>query len=103
MMSLLRRHDPERVALVEIERGASIRHGDLPARVDSAAGHLRRYAPERGLAFLVMGADAEAVVLYLACLEAGLPVYLSEQDGPSIAKLAAIYAPDIVLAPARRC
>ncbi len=87
------------MALVEGERREPIRYRELIERTTTIADSLRRMAGERGLVFLAMGTDSDAVLLYLACLHASLPVCLCEPQASSLQKLAAAYTPELVLAP----
>ncbi len=49
--------------------------------------------------FLAPGPDLQAVLLYLACLRAGLPLCLAEPQAEPLARLARAYRPALVLAP----
>ncbi len=96
--AVLRRRD-ERVALVAPAQGARVTYGELTERVNQAAEELRRITGGRRLVFLAPGPDVEAVVLYLGCLHAGLPICLVELQPDPLARLAHIYRPALVLAP----
>lgn len=100
MIPRLRRHDPDRVALIEGERREPIRYRELIERTETIAAALHRLAGDRGLVFLAMGNDSEAVLLYLACLHAKLPVCLCEPQPGPLARLLAAYQPELLLAPA---
>jgi acyl-CoA synthetase (AMP-forming)/AMP-acid ligase II len=93
------RHPDERVALIAPAEGACVTYGDLGARVEAMAGELQRIAAPRGLVFLAPGPDVQAVVVYLACLRAGLPICLAEPLAEPLARLARTYRPVLVLAP----
>jgi acyl-CoA synthetase (AMP-forming)/AMP-acid ligase II len=90
-------HPAARVALLDAERGTATTYGELADRVKGAAARLS--SDGRALVFLAMGADAGAVVLYLACLKARLPVCLAELAPVPLARLAAAYRPGLVIAP----
>lgn len=98
MIDRLRRHDPDRAALVE-EGREPMRYGELVARVAELSAALRAATGPRALVFLAMGADSASVLLYLACLDASLPVCLCEPNAASLAKLIAAYAPELLLLP----
>jgi acyl-CoA synthetase (AMP-forming)/AMP-acid ligase II len=68
-------------------------------RVDDLAERLRHAIGERRLVFLALGSDIQAVLLYLGCLRAGLPVCLAEPQPEPLARLAGAYRPAAVLAP----
>jgi acyl-CoA synthetase (AMP-forming)/AMP-acid ligase II len=93
------RHRGQRLALIAPAEGARVTHAELAARVEEMGERLRRVAGARGLVFLAPGPDVNAVVLYLACLQAGLPVCLTEPQAEPLARLANIYRPVLVLVP----
>ena len=99
-MDLLGRHPGGRVALIEPGHGERVTYGELAERVDAAARQLRPAAGGPGLAFLAMEPDVDAVVLYLACLRARLPLCLAEPQAEPLARLAAVYEPELLLLPA---
>lgn len=88
------------VALVDTARQRSLTYSELASRVENAADRLARAAGGRALVFLVMGSDAESIVLYLACLSAGLPVFLADPRAQALERLAEIYRPRLLLGPA---
>ncbi len=49
--------------------------------------------------FLAPGPDVQAVILYLACLKARLPLCLAEPQPDPLARLSGVYRPDLVLTP----
>jgi acyl-CoA synthetase (AMP-forming)/AMP-acid ligase II len=51
------------------------------------------------LVFLAPGPDVQAVILYLGCLYARLPLCLAEPQADPLARLAGVYGPALVLAP----
>ena len=100
MIDAVLRHRDERVALVAPAQGARVTYGELvpsgwTRRRTGCAGSPER----RRLVFLAPGPDVEAVVLYLGCLHAGLPICLGEPQPDPLARLARIYRPALVLAP----
>src|SRR5205085_4323122 len=99
LISTLRAHPPDRVALVAGESQEPIPYGTLADEVTAIAEHLHRSIAGRALVFLAMGPDADAVRLYLACLEAALPVCLCEPQAIPMAKLADVYRPVLALLP----
>jgi acyl-CoA synthetase (AMP-forming)/AMP-acid ligase II len=54
---------------------------------------------DRRLVFLAPGVDVGAVLLYLGCLRASLPVCLVESQPDPLARLARVYQPALVLVP----
>ncbi len=87
------------MALVELPRGLTLTYAELMDRVDGAAGRIAAAAGDRGLVFLAMEPQAEAVVLHLACRRANLPVVLVEPRPEPLARTAAVYAPPLMLLP----
>jgi acyl-CoA synthetase (AMP-forming)/AMP-acid ligase II len=96
--AMLRRRD-DRLALVAPAQGARLTYAELAARVEELAERLRAMLDDRRLVFLAPGPDIEAVLLYLGCLRAGLPVCLAEPQSEPLARLARAYRPALVLAP----
>ncbi len=99
MIDLLRQHPRRQVALIEPVNGGRVRYGELLERVDAAAEALVAALGRRGLAFLAMGPDVDAVVLYLGCLGARIPFCLAETQPEPLARLAQVYEPDLLLLP----
>jgi acyl-CoA synthetase (AMP-forming)/AMP-acid ligase II len=93
-------HRDDRPALIAPAQDARITYAELARRVDDVADRLLRAAGGRRLVFLAPGPDVEAVLLYLGCLRAGLPLCLTEPQAEPLARLCASYAPALVLAPA---
>jgi acyl-CoA synthetase (AMP-forming)/AMP-acid ligase II len=93
------RHRDERLALIAPAQDARLTYAELGARVDEVAERLRGSIGERRLVFLAPGPDIEAVLLYLGCLRAGLPVCLAEPQAEPLARLSHTYRPALVLAP----
>ncbi len=87
------------MALVELPRGLTLTYAELMDRVDGVAGRISAAAGHRGLVFLAMEPQAEAVVLYLACQSANLPVCLVEPRSEPLARTTAVYAPQLMLLP----
>jgi acyl-CoA synthetase (AMP-forming)/AMP-acid ligase II len=92
-------HPRDDTALVEAETGVRVSHGELADRVASAALALAAAEDGPELAFLALQPDADAVVLYLACLEAGLPVCLLDPRAEPPEGLVRTYAPGWLLLP----
>jgi acyl-CoA synthetase (AMP-forming)/AMP-acid ligase II len=99
LIDLVRRHPRERVALIDASRRERIGYGELLDRADEAGERLKAAAGARPLAFLAMAPDADAVVLYLACLAAQIPLVLAEPQPEPLARLARAYDPDLLLLP----
>ena len=92
-------HRGDQPALIAPAEGARIGFGELGTRVGALAERLREVAGERQLVFLAGGPDLHGVLLYLACLRAGLPVCLAEPQAEPLARLTRTYRPALVLAP----
>jgi len=92
-------HRDERVALVAPAQNARVTYAELGRRVDEVAEWLRETIGERRLVFLAPGPDVQAVLLYLGCLRAGLPLCLAEPQPDPLARLSHAYHPALVLAP----
>ncbi|MGH7515126.1 MAG: AMP-binding protein [Gemmatimonadales bacterium] len=99
MIDAVVRHRDERVALTAPAQGAQLTYAELGARVDEVAERLRRAVGERQLVFLAPAPDVQAVLLYLGCLRAGLPVCLAEPQPDPLARVAQAYRPALLLAP----
>ena len=99
MIDRIRAQRGPNVALVEPGRGLTLTYAELIDRVDDAAGAISERAGRGGLVFLAMGSELDAVVLYLACLSARLPVCLVEPRSEPLARLASAYAPNLILLP----
>ena len=99
MIDLIRRHRGPNVALLEPRRSLTLTYAGLMDRVDEVRGLIAAAAGPRDLIFLAMEPQVEAVVLYLACLAAGLPVCLAEPRPGPLARTAATYAPPLMLLP----
>jgi acyl-CoA synthetase (AMP-forming)/AMP-acid ligase II len=93
------RHGGSQPALIAPAEGARVTFGELGPRVDALAERLTAAAGGRRLVFLAAGPDLQAVLLYLACLRAGLPVCLAEPQAEPLARLARTYRPALLLAP----
>ena len=96
--AVLRRRD-EHLALVAPEQDTRLTYAELGARVEELAERLRGMLGDRRLVFLAPGPDIDGVLLYLACLRAGLPLCLAEPQAEPLARLARAYRPALVLAP----
>lgn len=99
MIDAVLRHRDDRLALVAPAQAARLTYAELGARVDEVAEWLRGALPERRLVFLAPGPDIQAVLLYLGCLRAGLPLCLAEPQPEPLARLSRAYRPALVLAP----
>ena len=84
-------------ALIEPGRGLTLTYAELMDQVDETAGRISAAAGARGLVFLAMESGVDAVVLYLACLRADLPVCLVEPRPGPLARTTAAYAPRVML------
>ena len=99
MIDRIRSHRGSRAALLEPGRGLTLGYDQLIDRVDDAAGALAAAVGGRGLVFLAMEPRVDAVVLYLACLAARMPVGLLESRPGPLERTAGAYAPDALLLP----
>lgn len=95
---LLHRRD-EGLALISPAQDTRLTYAELGRRVDEIAERLLAAVGQRRLVFLAPGPDVEAVLLYLGCLQAGLPVCLAEPQPGPLARLSHAYQPVLVLAP----
>ena len=96
---ILARRD-DRLALIAPSENARLTYAELGARVNALADGLREAAGgERCLVFLAPGPDLHAVLFYLACLKAELPVCLAEPQTAPLVRLAHAYRPALVLMP----
>jgi len=93
------RHRGGEPALISPAEGLQVGFDELGARVDALADRLRAAVAPRQLVFLAPGPDLHAVLLYLACLRARLPVCLAEPQAEPLARLAGTYRPALLLAP----
>jgi acyl-CoA synthetase (AMP-forming)/AMP-acid ligase II len=93
------RHRDERVALVAPAQDALVTYAELGRQVDEVAEWLLETIGERRLVFLAPGSDVQAVLLYLGCIRAGLPLCLAEPQPEQLARLSRAYQPALVLAP----
>lgn len=99
MIDAALRHRDDRPALIAPAEGVRLTYAELGTRVDEMADRLRAALGGRRLVFLAPGPDIQAVLLYLGCLRAGLPVCLAEPQSTPLARLAQAYGPALVLAP----
>ena len=99
MSDLVPQHSPASPAILDADQGEEITYRQLLDRVTQAADCLRRELG-RGLVFHVAKDTADAIVLYLACLEAGCPLVLLEPgSGDRLEPLLQAYDPDAVFLP----
>jgi acyl-CoA synthetase (AMP-forming)/AMP-acid ligase II len=92
-------HRDERLALVAPAQDARVTYAELGRQVAELAEWLLETVGERRLVFLAPGSDIQAVLLYLGCLRAGLPLCLAEPQPDQLARLSRAYHPALVLAP----
>ena len=96
--AMLGRRD-EGLALIAPGQGIQLTYAQLGKRVEEVAQQLRALVGERRLVFLAPGPDIQAVLLYLGCLRADLPVCLAEPQPDPLLRLCHAYGPWLVLAP----
>ena len=99
MIDAILGHRGDRPALIAPAEGIRWTYAELGAHVEQVAERLHAVVGERGLVFLAPGPDLQAVVLYLGCLRAGVPLCLVEPQAAPLARLARTYGPALVLAP----
>ena len=99
MIESVLRHRGAQPALLAPAEDARIGYTELADRVEALAQRLLTAAGPRRLVFLAPGPDLQAVLLYLACLRADLPVCLAEPQAEPLARLTRIYRPALLLAP----
>ena len=100
MIDAVLRHRGDQPALIAPAEDTRIGYAELGERVEALAQGLRTIVGARRLVFLAPGPDLQAVLLYLACLRADLPVCLAEPQAEPLARLTRIYRPSLLLAPA---
>ncbi len=100
MIEALRQQGSRDLAVISPAQGLRLTYGELGARIEQVAEWLVGTAGERRLVFLAPGPDLEAVLLYLGCLQANLPLCLVEPQAEPMARLVRVYRPALVLAPA---
>lgn len=99
MIDAVLRHRDERLALIAPAQGDFLTYAELGARVDEVAERLHEALGGSRLVFLAPAPDVQSVLLYLACLRAGLPLCLAEPQPAPLARLCLAYRPALVLAP----
>jgi acyl-CoA synthetase (AMP-forming)/AMP-acid ligase II len=93
------RYRDEGLALIAPAQDARITYAELGRQVDGVAEWLLETIGERRLVFLAPGPDVQAILLYLGCLRAGVPLCLAEPQPDQLARLSRAYHPALVLAP----
>jgi acyl-CoA synthetase (AMP-forming)/AMP-acid ligase II len=99
LIDRIRGHRGGNVALIEPGRGLTLTYAELIDRADQAAAAIHATIASRGLVFLAMGPELEAIVLYLASLAAGAPVCLVEPRPGPLERTVAAYRPSLVFLP----
>jgi acyl-CoA synthetase (AMP-forming)/AMP-acid ligase II len=99
VIDLVLRHRDGRVALIAPSEGARLSYAELGTRAEAVAEWLSQTVGEHGLVMLAPGPDLGAVLLYLGCLRARLPLCLAEPQPEPLARLCQAYGPALVLAP----
>ncbi len=99
MIDAVLQHRDQRLALIAPAQGTQLTYAELAAEVDQVAERLTAALGQRHLVFLAPGPDVQAVILYLACLHAGVPLCLAEPQPEPLARLTGAYRPALVLAP----
>lgn len=100
MIDAVLRHRDQRLALIAPAEGTHLTYAELGARVDEVAERLlAALGGDRRLVFLAPGPDVGAVLLYLGCLRARLPLCLVESQPGHLARLSDAYQPAMVLVP----
>jgi acyl-CoA synthetase (AMP-forming)/AMP-acid ligase II len=99
MIESVLKHRDESPALIAPAQGVRLSYAELATRVEEVAERLQMLVKGRQLVFLAPGPDVEAVLLYLGCLRAGLPVCLAEPQPQPLERLSEAYRPALVLAP----
>jgi len=99
LIDLIRPHVGAGEALIEPHTSTRIDYRELLERVGDAAERLREAGGGHALALLAMGQDAGSIVLYLACLQAGIPLCLADPRPEPLARLVEAYRPELLLLP----
>ena len=99
MIEAVLRHVQSRPALIAPAQGVCLTYAELGSRVGELALHLRKLVGNRRLVFLAPSPDVEGVLLYLACMRAGLPICLAEPQAAALERLSNAYRPALVLMP----
>ena len=97
LIERIRRHSGSAEAIVDGASGCRMSYLELLDRVDATSRELASIQA-RSLTFLLSTNTADFVVLYLACLQAFLPVVLVDPNAPS-EFLLDTYKPSLLLAP----
>jgi acyl-CoA synthetase (AMP-forming)/AMP-acid ligase II len=93
------RHRNQGLALIAPAQDVRITYAELARQVDEMAEWLLESIGGRRLVFLAPGPDLQAILLYLGCLRAGVPLCLAEPQPDQLARLSHAYHPALVLAP----
>ena len=97
MIETIMRHVDSRPALIAPGQNICLTYAELGSRVEELAMRLRKLVGTRRLVFLAPAPDAEGVLLYLACMRAGLPLCLCEPQAAALERLSIAYGPALVL------
>lgn len=87
----------EALAIIDAGNGAHLTHAELDARVRVAGARLRAEIGLPGVVALIAANSIDAVVGYLAALEAGCAVAWVDPTPHAVANVIAAYQPDAVL------
>lgn len=99
MIDAVLEHRDDSLALIAPAQGAQLTYAELSIQVEEVAEQLLGMVGSRRLVFLSPGPDIQAVLLYLGCLRAGLPVCLAEPQAEPLTRLMLAYHPALILAP----
>lgn len=99
MIGAVLRHRDDRLALISPAQGDRLTFAELHDRINRLAEQLLEMVGGRRLVFLAPGPDVQAVLLYLGCLRAGLPLCLVEPQADPLVRLSRAYRPALILAP----
>jgi acyl-CoA synthetase (AMP-forming)/AMP-acid ligase II len=92
-------HRNDRPALIAPQSGVELTYAAMAELVEQLAQWLGRAVGGRALVFLAPDTEPAAVLFYLACMRAGLPLCLAEPQAEPLARLSASYGPALLLVP----